>query len=337
MKSTIVAAAIVASATATNLRDRSFYETKFYDWMATHNVKATSGEHFVSMLANFANNDDLIEETNSQNLPYKLGHNQFSHMGRTEWSNFLRNGLDSRPAFNATNIHEAPASMVGVPASVDWTAAGAVTPVKDQGQCGSCWSFSATGAMEGAVKVKWGTLTSLSEQNFVDCDTLANGGRDHGCNGGLMDNAFSWATKNKGICTEAAYPYVSGTTKTAGTCTQSKCTASAHSAPTTYTDVAKNSDSALMTALYQQPVSVAIQANQPAFQTYKSGVLTGTCGQRLDHGVLAVGYGVWTDGTPYWKVKNSWGPSWGMNGYILIEKSSADKCGVLDAPSYPTL
>ena len=95
--------------------------------------------------------------------------------------------------------------------------------------------------------------------------------------------------------------------------------------------------SALESAVALTPVSIAIQANQPAFQFYSSGVLTGKCGQNLDHGVLAVGYGTYTDGTPYWKVKNSWGPSWGMDGYILIEKSSADLCGVLDAPSYPVL
>lgn len=98
-----------------------------------------------------------------------------------------------------------------------------------------------------------------------------------------------------------------------------------------------DSDSALMSAIAQQPVSVAIQANQMAFQTYSSGVLTGNCGTRLDHGVLAVGYGVWTDGTPYWKVKNSWGTSWGMNGYVLIERGNGNKCGILSAASYPTM
>jgi len=340
MRSTLALTAI-AAATATNLRDRSYYEAKFYNWMSEHNMKPVSGEHFVTMLANFATNDDLIEESNAQNLPYKLGHNQFSHMGRAEWSAFVRNGIDSRPAFNATAVHEAPVSMVGVPTSVDWTAAGAVTPVKDQGQCGSCWSFSTTGAMEGAIKTKYGTLPSLSEQNFVDCDTFTNGGKDHGCNGGLMDNAFAWATKNGGVCSETDYPYVSGTTKSAGTCTQSKCTKVAHSAPTKYTDVATKSDSAMMSALALQPVAIAIEADQASFQLFTSGVLTSACGVNLDHGVLATGYGT-LNGADYYRVKNSWGSGWGDKGYINLGRGSQynagqGQCGMLLAASYPTM
>ena len=150
-----------------------------------------------------------------------------------------------------------------------------------------------------------------------------------------MDDAFAWAQKNGGLCTEDAYPYTSGNGQT-GAC-KSTCSEVVGSAPSSWVDVTAGSVSALESAVAQQPVSIAIQANQPAFQFYSSGVLTGKCGQNLDHGVLAVGYGVYTDGTPYWKVKNSWGPSWGMDGYILIEKSSADLCGVLDAASYPVL
>jgi C1A family cysteine protease len=183
------------------------------------------------------------------------------------------------------------------------------------------------------------TLKSFSEQNLVDCDNRKNGGTDMGCNGGLMDSAFSWVKKNGGICSEADYPYYSGTTKSAGTCDQSKCTKDANVAPKSYTDVTPNSDSAMMSALVQQPVSIAIEADQAAFQLYKSGVFTASCGTNLDHGVLAVGYGT-LDGTDYYKVKNSWGTSWGMDGYILLERGVSQKegqCGMLAEPSYPNL
>ncbi len=145
--------------------------------------------------------------------------------------------------------------------------------------------------------------------------------------------------RNGGICTEAAYPYVSGTTKTEGECVDSKCTKNAKSVPESFVDVEKNSDSAMMSALTIGPVAIAIQADEKDFQLYTSGVLTAPCGTNLDHGVLAVGYGT-LDGIDYYKVKNSWGPSWGLNGYILLERGVAQKegqCGMLSSASYPVL
>eukprot|EP01038_Epipyxis_sp_PR26KG_P008607 gene8607-11631_t len=333
-----VLASIIAVSSA-NLQERGYYEEKFFNWLSSFNMKATSGEEFVHMLQNFANNDDIITTHNAKNATYTLGHNKFSHMSFSEWRKYVRLGLE-KPAFPASSTHEAPADISTLPASVDWTTTGAVTGVKDQGQCGSCWSFSTTGSLEGAYKIKGNALTSFSEQHLVDCDTYKNGGKDMGCNGGLMDNAFAWITKNKGLCTEAKYPYTSGTTQKSGTCADATCGKIAAVAPKSFTDVATNSDSAMMSALAQQPVSVAIEADQAAFQLYKSGVFTAACGTNLDHGVLAVGYGT-LNGVDYYKVKNSWGTSWGQDGYILLQRGVSQKqgqCGILSGPpSYPNL
>lgn len=339
MKSVIVLASAVA-VLAGRTHDRSYYEAKFFDWLTQFKTQVPTGERFVHMLENFAANQDLIEEHNAKGLSYTLGHNKFSHLSYEEWKVEVRLGLDRSTNTTAPLVHSAPADVTTLPTSIDWVTKGAVTGVKDQGSCGSCWSFSTTGALEGAYYNKYGSLESFSEQNFVDCDTRANGGSgDHGCNGGLMDNAFSWAKKNGGVCTEAAYPYVSGTTKTAGTCVQSSCTKNAKVAPASYTDITVNSDAAMMSALSQQTVAIAIEADQKAFQLYQSGVFTGTCGTNLDHGVLAVGYGT-LSGTDYYKVKNSWGPSWGSEGYILLQRGisqTGGQCGMLLSASYPNL
>jgi len=320
-----------------NVHNRDYYETRFEYWLMNYNVTVIDGSHFAHMLANFANNDDTIDAHNEREFnTYELGHNQFSHMSFNEFKEYVHLGLDMPLEETALgNVIYLSQNFTALPVSVDWTTQGAVTGVKDQGNCGSCWSFSATGALEGAYKIKYGALISFSEQNLVSCDTI-----DSACNGGLMDNAFSWTKTNGGLCTESGYPYTSGTTGQKGTCVTT-CAKNTAVAPKSFTDVAKNSDSALMTALVQQPVSVAIQADQPAFQLYKSGVLTGTCGSNLDHGVLAVGYGTWTDGTDYYKVKNSWGTGWGMGGYILIQRGNPQRCGecgiLCGPPSYPNL
>ena len=318
------------------LKDISYYEPFFNRWSSLHNRTTTNVSHYVHMLFNYAANDDIITSHNELGASYTLGHNQFSHMNSEEFGGYIgARGVTRFEGADTASASLTTQSEAGLPASVDWTTKGAVTGVKDQGNCGSCWSFSATGALEGAYQIKYGQLVSFSEQNLVSCDTL-----DSACNGGLMDYAFTWTKSNGGLCTESGYPYTSGSTGQKGTC-YTTCTKNTNVAPKSYTDVTKNSDDALMTALSLQPVSIAIQANQPAFQLYKSGVLTGDCGSNLDHGVLAVGYGTWTDGTDYYKVKNSWGTGWGMSGYILIQRGKNQRCGecgiLCGPPSYPNL
>ncbi|PPR99043.1 hypothetical protein GOBAR_AA21634 [Gossypium barbadense] len=222
-------------------------------------------------------------------------------------------------------------NVSAVPSSMDWRKKGAVTGIKDQGQCGCCWAFSAVAAMEGISKLKTGTLISLSEQELVDCDV---NGEDQGCNGGLMDDAFEFIISNKGLTTETNYPYEG----VDGSCNKKK--SANHAAKITgFEDVPSNSESALLKAVANQPVSVAIDAGGSDFQHYKSGVFTGECTTFLDHGVTTVGYGEAEDGTKYWLVKNSWGTSWGEDGYIRMQRdidAAEGLCGIAMEASYPT-
>jgi len=278
----------------------------------------------------FLENDKIIAEHNAANSTYTLGHNQFSGLTLAEFKTmYLSSPMPVKEGLREVDYGtSAPHAS-----SVDWTTKGAVTPVKDQAQCGSCWAFSTTGGLEGAFQIKTGKLTSFSEQELVSC--AASSG-NQGCNGGLMDNAFKWIKSEGGLCTEASYPYSSGS-GTTGTCKKG-CKAVKGSAPSKYTDLG-STDSAMTSALNKQPVSIAIEADQSSFQLYKSGVLTGKCGTNLDHGVLAVGYGT-SGSSAYYKVKNSWGKTWGESGYIRLAKGISQKggqCGMLLSASYPSL
>merc|ERR1719395_430595 len=208
-----------------------------------------------------------------------------------------------------------------VAASVDWRTKGAVTPVKNQGQCGSCWAFSTVGGLEGAWEIGTGTLTSMSEQQLVDCSKA-----NLGCNGGSMESGFQFE-EGVNVATESSYPY----TARDGSCKSSGYqTGIPKGGITGYKNVGSSS-SALMSAIEQNPVSVAIEADHNAFQGYSGGIISSGCGTNLDHGVLAVGYG-----QGYFLVKNSWGSSWGDNGYVKIS-TSGNVCGITSQPSYPTV
>jgi hypothetical protein len=298
----------------------------FTEWMATFDIQPTNNGELVSLFSNWVWNSEYIQEVNNKNLSYRLGHNRFSGMSPLEF----RDRMGFRPLFFQQEEERAYIDVnSSLPSAVDWRTKNAVNPVKDQGQCGSCWAFSAIGALESALAIKTGKLQSLSEQQLVDCDTGSSG-----CSGGWMDQAFEWIGEYGGVCLESDYPYVATDQFCAALCSPA-----VGSNLTGYVDVPSNSDSALMAALVQQPVAVAIEADERSFQFYASGVFTGPCGTSLDHGVVLVGYGSEND-EDYYILRNSWGESWGDQGYMKIARGSQynegqGQCGLLSVPSYP--
>lgn len=258
---------------------------------------------------------------------YRKGLNEYADMSHNEFVRTL-NGYRGRKLHNSSVSVFLPPLNMDLPETVDWRKEGLVTPIKNQAQCGSCWAFSTTGSLEGQHKKKTGKLVSLSEQNLMDCSRPEG---NMGCEGGLMDQAFDYIKKNNGIDTESSYPY----TAQDGTCHYSKANEGATC--TGHVDVASGDEVALQKAVATVgPISVAIDASQPSFQQYQGGIYNEpNCNSEfLDHGVLAVGYGT-ENGVDYWLVKNSWGTSWGINGYIKMSRNKNNQCGIATSASYP--
>jgi C1A family cysteine protease len=264
---------------------------------------------------------------------FTMGINQFTDLTPQEFKEQYVGGLKTNVGSYGCKSFSSSASSA--PIAIDWRQKGAVTSVKDQGQCGSCWTFSSTGAVEGAWAISTGQLVDLSEQELVDCAKGTSYG-SHGCNGGQMEGAFKYIIEH-GQCADASYPYTSGVTKTGGTC--QKCSSVAHIS--SCSDVKPNDQISLKAAVAQQPIAIAIEADTRYFQSYSSGILTSSsCGTNLDHGVLIVGYGT-ENGQDYWIVKNSWGNTWGDKGYVKIARSSSTNdpgvCGIAMDPSFPSV
>jgi KDEL-tailed cysteine endopeptidase len=272
---------------------------------------------------------DIIVHNLDTSQNFTMGINQFSDLTSTEFKEKYIGNIKTEVGSYGCKTFSGSDS--GTPYSVDWRAKNAVTSVKDQGQCGSCWTFSATGAVEGIWAITKGQLVDFSEQQLVDCATGISYG-SHGCSGGQMEGAFKYIIEH-GQCSLTSYPY----TAKDGKCTS--CSSIAHIS--SCSDVKPNDQISLKLAVAQQPVSIAIEADTRYFQSYSGGVLTASnCGTNLDHGVLIVGYGE-ENGQKYWLVKNSWGVTWGEKGYVKIARSESTNdpgiCGIAMDASFPSV
>jgi cathepsin L len=324
-KETEIIAADAASAPSTGVSEEK-YQSEFASFVKRFN-KQYAHDEFFGRYQIFKANYNKIRLHNMGQSTFSMAVNEFADMTFTEFHSKMTGYIHRDDALLHSLNSEGPHNNVAAPAaSIDWRQKNAVTPVKNQQQCGSCWAFSTTGSTEGAHAIKTGKLVSLSEQQLVDC-SAAQG--NQGCNGGLMDQGFQYIITNKGITTEAAYPY----TAKDGTCKKGQTVAATLSR---FVNVKANNEADLLAAVNIGPVSVAIEADQQCFQFYSGGILADpSCGTQLDHGVLVVGYGT-EGGKDFWIVKNSWGASWGEQGYIRLIRNK-NECGIAESPSYPVV
>jgi C1A family cysteine protease len=306
----------------------------FKDWKNKYSKQYHSVEEEKHRFNIFINNHDYISLANHKNSDYKLELNEFADLSKNEWlSRFhpfkIRNEDEKQGlkfTFDGTILEDAPINLDWREATKNPRKVKAVVGIKNQQQCGSCWAFSTVASIEGAWALSGHPLISLSEQQLVDCSTDEG---NEGCNGGMMDQAFQYVIENGGICTEQSYPYEA----VDGTCKSTSCKSAAKI--TNYIDIDNYNETAIFAAIQNGPISIAIEADQQSFQFYSGGVFSDpSCGTQLDHGVNLVGYGTTSDGKDYWILRNSWGTSWGENGYMRILRGK-NICGLAIMPSMP--
>jgi len=269
---------------------------------------------------------DFVFKHNSEKHSYTVGLNKFADLTSEQ---FVKVFTGLKMPQDLSSWQKGITTTPNLPATWDWRNKNAVTPIKNQEQCGSCWAFSTTGSTEGCHSISKGQLVSLSEQNLMDCSTSYG---NEGCDGGLMTQAMQYIIANGGVDTEASYPY----TAQDGTCQYNPSNSGA--TLTSFVNVNSGDENDLQSKVYTGPTSVAIDASQASFQMYTSGVYSdpNCSSSQLDHGVLGIGWGHdTTSAMDYWNVKNSWGTDWGMNGFIWMARNDNNMCGIATMATLP--
>ncbi|KAL5575267.1 hypothetical protein UlMin_016966 [Ulmus minor] len=314
--------------------------TKHEEWMNLHGRTYKNDAEKEMRLKIFMENAEFVEKFNSKNSSHTFElstQNEFADMTNEEFSQSYASGK-----YNSSNLLNQAARANqsfsledaggSIPTSIDWRAKGAVTPIRQQGVCGSCWAFSAAAAVEGITKIKTGKLFSLSTEQLVDC---VSSPITDGCIRGMAEDAFEYIIQNGGITSENNYPYQGNK---AG-CDRNR--ASQRVAKINgYQYLPQNNERAMLQAVSKQPVVAHVDTRGQQFQFYKGGIFNGNCGTSVDHVVLIVGYGRTSDGWDYWLLKNSWGSQWGENGYMRIQRNAGfaqGRCGIANIVVYPTI
>eukprot|EP00759_Apiculatamorpha_spiralis_P004894 PhF_6_TR12950/c0_g1_i1/m.20438/K01373/CTSF; cathepsin F len=326
MKSLFICVLALLAASLVAAHKRPIHHS--WEFFLSHHKKVyTSEAEALTRRQIFENNMKIAVELERKNPQARFGASPYADMTAEEFK--VRHNAEKH--FEASRKASAKAPFAplyseeeirAVPSSFDWRTKGVVTPVKDQGQCGSCWSFSTTGNIEGQWALYNKTLVSLSEQQLVSCDTI-----DQGCNGGLMNSAFDWLLQTKGgwINTEDSYPYASGS----GSAPSCQSTGKVNGAKITgHVNIAHDENQMMVWMANNGPIAIAVDAS--SWQLYFGGVMTSCSASSLDHGVLLVAY-VNNASTPYWIIKNSWNAGWGEQGYIYVGKGT-DQCWITHYP-----
>eukprot|EP00997_Jenningsia_sp_PLL12_P004301 NODE_1862_length_1047_cov_187.941884_g1513_i0.p1 GENE.NODE_1862_length_1047_cov_187.941884_g1513_i0~~NODE_1862_length_1047_cov_187.941884_g1513_i0.p1 ORF type:complete len:335 (+),score=92.08 NODE_1862_length_1047_cov_187.941884_g1513_i0:46-1005(+) len=315
-------AAVLALAAFASATPMGEFEHEFFKFLAMHNRRYGTKEEYGLRYQEFEKNFRFIKSYSSDKQTVTVNH--MADWTREEYRQLL--GYKNIET-NESVVYENETTNA---TNVDWRSHGAVTAIKNQGQCGSCWTFSSTGSLEGRHFQKSGVLTSFSEQQLVDCCNNGASGcfNSQGCQGGMMVEALKY-TQTNDLMTEADYPY----TAQNGSCAYKGAGTGAGYTNDSESRIAPKSKSAFKASIARGPTSIAIEADQMAFQFYNGGVLDSGCGDQLDHGVLAVGYSV-INGEHAAIVKNSWGPTWGAHGFVHVSMDN-DSCGLMNQPVRP--